>query len=661
MEIGANARWREIKMTEQFYITTPIYYVNARPHLGHAYTTIAVDAMKRFHQLAGYDSYMLTGTDEHGDKIVQAAEKEGLSPGEYSERISRLFRETWPELNISNNDFIRTTESRHIKVVQEILNRVHENGDIYFNRYGGLYCYGCERFYTEKELVDGRCPDHQVEPTYIEEENYFFRMSKYQDWLIDHIRRNPDFIRPERYRNEVLSFLREPLEDLCISRPKTRLTWGIDIPFDDRFVTYVWFDALINYASALGYPDGELYRKYWPVVQHTTAKDILKPHGIYWPTMLKSAGIPLYKHLNVHGFWTIGESKMSKSVGNVVEALSMKDVYGLDAFRYFLLRDMVFGLDSSFSEEALVARINADLANDLGNLCQRSLTMVRKFGQGRAPEAPRVRREGGDLRAAGAEIVRTYSENFQSLAFHKSLMACWELISLANKFIDREAPWALAKDPARRERLDEVLYELLEALGLIAGMIYPVMPDTAAEMRRQVGLPEDLITLEVEAVEKALPPGQPIRKGRPLFPRVEIGGGPAGKKPRGEKQPEKPDAEKQAAPEENSEAEGRISFEEFKKLDLRVGVVRAAERVPESRKLVRLTVDIGEDRTIVAGVGQHFTPEEMIGRRIVVLANLAPARLMGVVSNGMLLAASDADGLDLLTVSREVQPGAKIS
>ncbi|MBW2623035.1 MAG: methionine--tRNA ligase, partial [Deltaproteobacteria bacterium] len=619
-------------MTSTYYVTTPIYYVNAKPHLGHAYTTIIGDALKRFHQMLGMDSYYLTGTDEHGDKVLRAAEEKGIQPKEFADEISALYQNIWPELDIQNDDFIRTTQERHIKVVQDFLTRVYDAGDIYFGSYGGHYCFGCERFYTEKELVDGLCPDHQEAPAFIQEENYFFKMSKYQDWLIEHITSNPDFIRPERYKNEVLAFLREPLEDLCISRPKSRLDWGITLPFDENFVAYVWFDALINYISALGFPDGELYKKFWPTAQHLIAKDILKPHAIFWPTMLKSAGLPIYQHLNVSGYWNVGQSKMSKTVGNVVEAMTMKDVYGLDAFRYFLLRDMVFGLDSSFSEEALVGRINADLANDLGNLLQRSLAMVTRFNQGLIPDAPRARKEGGSLRQTGESVVKDYTRDFESLSFHKALIAVWKLINEANKFIDQEAPWALAKDPEKKEKLEEVLYQLLETLSLVAGLIYPVIPQTAAKIRRQIGLPEDLITVDLQEIESSLKAGSRIHQGEALFPRVELGGAKAEKKSKARPKPEPPQKKKPGS--------DRISFEDFKKIDLRVTTIIAAEPVPKSKKLVKLTVDLEGERTIVAGIGQEFSAEELVGRQIVVVANLEPAKLMGVESQGMLLAAS---------------------
>ena len=397
-------------MTEPFYITTPIYYVNARPHLGHAYTTIIADVITRFHRMRGSESFFLTGTDEHGDKIVRAAKKENTSPRLYVDQISGLFRQLWPELNIEYSHFIRTTDAAHISVVEQILQTIYDAGDIYFSEYEGKYCFGCERFYTDRELVDGRCPDHETEPEVIKESNYFFKMSKYQNWLIEHIHNNQDFIRPERYKNEVLAFLREPLEDLCISRPKSRLKWGISLPFDNDYVTYVWFDALLNYVSALDYPNGEAFQKYWPVAQHIVAKDILKPHGIYWPIMLKAAGLDTYQHLNVHGYWNIEQSKMSKSLGNVVEPLELKNVYGLDAFRFFLLRDMTFGLDSSFSESALVQRINSDLANDLGNLFSRTLTMAGKYFKAVVPAAdPQIDADVQlGLKAAAAETVSAY-------------------------------------------------------------------------------------------------------------------------------------------------------------------------------------------------------------------------------------------------------------
>jgi len=367
------------------YITTPIYYVNAQPHLGHAYTTIVADTYSRFRRLCKEDVRFQTGTDEHGDKIAEAAAAAGIPPKEYADRISRLFREAWPLLNIAPDAFIRTTDAHHVKTVQEILQKVHDKGDIYLGSYSGLYCRGCERFLTDKELVDGHCPDHQALPQPISESNYFFRMSKYQEWLIDHIEKNPDFITPERYKNEVLSFLSEPLEDLCISRPKSRLDWGIPLPFDAGFVTYVWFDALINYLTGIGYPDGEEFNHYWSVAEHIIAKDILKPHAIYWPTMLRALGLAPYKRLHVHGYWNINEAKMSKSIGNVVRPETLRQDFGVDTLRYFLLREMSFGLDASFSDETIIARQNSDLANDLGNLFSRSLTMINKFAKGTVP------------------------------------------------------------------------------------------------------------------------------------------------------------------------------------------------------------------------------------------------------------------------------------
>ncbi len=635
---------------KQFYITTPIYYVNAEPHIGHAYTTIVADVMNRFHRLLGDRTFFLTGTDEHGDKIVQAAREAGMDPKAYADRISRLFRNTWPTLNVKNDHFIRTTDPEHVKVVQTILQKVHDAGDITFSNYKGLYCVGCERFYTERELVDGKCPDHDTEPVEREEANYFFRMGQYQDWLIETIDANPDLIRPERYRNEVLAFLREPLEDLCISRPVERLSWGIPLPFDPKYVTYVWFDALINYVSALGYPDGSLYREFWPSVQHTIAKDILKPHGIYWPTMLKAAGLPLFRHLNVHGYWRIDEGKMSKSKGTVVRPLDLVAKYGVDAFRYFLLREMVFGLDANFSEEALVQRLNADLANDLGNLFSRTLAMTDKYFAGKVPP---FAADSADLdEELLQQVAKTTAEvvaEVSRFAFHKALMSIWECLNAANRYVDRVGPWNLAKEPAQHGRLQHVIRTLLELNKTMAVLIAPFMPATSEKILERLGCPKPAMDLRLEADGRwgMLEEGKPVSKGEALFPRIEL----------------KEQKMTQSTPEvqDTPEQTPLIAFDRFKEIDLRVGVVKHAERIPKSKKLLLLKVDIGEERQVVAGIGQTHAPEDLIGKQVVLVANLQPAKLMGQESHGMILAASDGETLRLLTPEAPVKPGANIS
>jgi len=623
----------------KIYFSTPIYYVNAEPHIGHAYTTIVADVLNRFYRLAGYQTFFLTGTDEHGDKVAQAARAAGETPQAYADRISSLFRGLWPKLNITHNRFIRTTEETHKRVVQLILQKVYDAGDIYFGDYGGHYCRGCERFLTEKELVDGKCPDHGTEPPFIKEKNYFFRMSKYQDWLINHIQTHPDFIRPERYRNEVLTFLRDPLEDLCISRPKSRLEWGIPVPFDGDYVTYVWFDALINYLTGIDYPDGERFIRLWPVCQHLIAKDILKPHGIYWPTMLKSAGIPPYQHLNVHGYWIVSESKMSKSRGNIIKPLDLMSKYGLDAFRYFLLREMVFGLDSNFNETALVGRINADLANDLGNLVSRTLAMAERFRKGEIPRAGSLEEKDRELQMTALNLAQEAERLFGELSFHKFLISTWGLINLANKYIDGTAPWALAKDSGKAERLNTVLYQLLEVLRFVAVLISPFMPQTSEKIQAQLGI-SDLGSQTLAGLKDwgGLAPGGRVRKGEALFPRVE-------------------DTLKG---EEKMDSSALISMEEFQKLDLRVGKILAAENIKKSEKLLKLRVDIGEERTVVAGIAQYYKPEELVGKTIILLANLQPTKLMGVESQGMVLAADGAEGVILATFDKEAKVGSKV-
>ena len=647
---------------DRYYVTTPIYYVNANPHIGHAYSTILADSMMRFHKFLGKETFFMTGTDEHGDKIKQAAEAAGKTPFEFATDISNKFRQAWKDLGLEPSHFIRTTDESHKKVVRDILTKIHNKGDIYFGEYGGNYCFGCERFLTDKELVDGKCPDHQKPTTHIKENNYFFKMSKYQDRLVDYINKNPDFIRPERYKNEVLAMLREPLDDLCISRPKTRLDWGIELPFDSNYVTYVWFDALINYLSGIGYPDSENFKNFWPVCEHITAKDIVKPHAVYWPTMLMAAEIPLYKHLNVHGYWINQDAKMSKSLGNMVDPISLKDKYGIDAIRYFLFREMSFGLDGNFSMEAFEGRYNSDLANNLGNLVSRSLAMIEKYRQSKVPTCGKLDELSSGLKEQAATTISDVLSMMERMEIHRAMERIWSLIDAGNVYVDRTKPWSLAKEEKTNneavEQLNTTLYCQLELIRIISGIISPFMPTTAKKILTCLGYSENLIESEAKLdkvnVWGGLKAGTVTNKGEILFPKMDVVA--------------KEDTAKPVSKAEKTQAaetpENVITFDDFGKVQLRVAQILEAEKLEKSEKLIRLQVDVGPlgKRQIVAGIAKYYKAEELIGRKIVIVANLKPAKLMGHESKGMLLAASDDDGhLELVSVGPLIALGSSVS
>ncbi|MDH5640493.1 MAG: methionine--tRNA ligase [Nitrospira sp.] len=671
--------------TGPFYITTPIYYVNDVPHIGHAYTTIAADVLARYWRQRGREVRFLTGLDEHGQKVQQAAAKAGIDPQAHCDKLAPQFQDLWTRLDISNDAFIRTTDPQHQSVVQRFLQQLYDQGLIYQDSYTGWYCTFDERFWTEKDVADGLCPDCKRSVEQLSEHNYFFKMGQYQALLIDHINRHPHFIRPETRRNEVLGFLTtQTLGDLSISRPKSRLSWGIELPFDKGYVTYVWFDALVNYISALEYlPQGRpAGSRFWPASVHLVGKDILTTHAVYWSTMLMALNLPLPETIFAHGWWTVDGEKMSKSRGNVVDPHKMVDEFGADAFRYFLLREVPFGQDGDFSHQAMVSSINSELANGIGNLLSRTLTMIERYTDGKIPAAgpPAHTELEQKIGHTAALLPEVLERGFTALAFRDNLLAIGELVGLCDEYIDKTAPWKLAKSPDDAPKLKTVLNTAARALRLLAVLLYPFIPQASKQLARQLGLSLDLaqrLSPEVYGWESPVAETT-IEKGPGLFPRITQ---PTTAETPVRRQSQKPSVTKGAAPVSDVPSTAQpttstpttaptnpvpavpppITIDEFMKIQLKTAKVLSAERVPKSEKLLKLQVSLGsEQRQIVAGIGKKYEPESLVGKTIIIVANLKPAKLMGIESQGMVLAAGDSEVRGLATILEEVDPGTKV-
>lgn len=643
---------------KKFYITTPIYYPSDNLHIGHAYCSVMADTMARYKRIQGYDVMFLTGTDEHGQKIEEKAKAAGITPKQYVDHVVSGIKDLWKLMDISYDKFIRTTDDYHEKAVQKIFKQLYDQGDIYKGSYEGWYCTPCESFWTETQLVDGKCPDCGREVRRTSEEAYFFRLSKYQDQLIKLFEEHPEFLEPASRRNEMLNnFIKPGLEDLCVSR--TSFTWGVPVTFDPKHIVYVWVDALSNYITALGYgsEDDSLYQKYWPADIHLVGKEIVRFHTIIWPAMLMALNLPLPKKVLGHGWLILEGGKMSKSKGNVVDPVVLCERYGVDAIRYFLLRDIPFGSDGTFSNEALITRINSDLANDLGNLVSRTVAMVNKYFGGTIPTERTAGEFDEDLIALATATkakVEAYADEMQ---FSQALTELWALISRTNKYIDETAPWVLAKDEANRARLAAVMYNLCEAIRIISILVSPFLPHTAPKIQAQLGAPAAVLSWEQAGEWGLLPAGFSVQKGEIIFPRIDIA-----------KELAELEAQQKAAREAKEQAQqkaegiAQISIDDFAKVELRVAEVKDCEPVKRAKKLLKLTLDDGSGtpRTVASGIAQWYKPEDLIGHKVVLVANLKPAVLCGVESQGMILAADCAkDDVKVLFVDN-MPAGAKI-